>query len=721
MKQIIQSFKTGEMEIAEVPIPQCLPNGVLVKTIYSLISAGTEKMLVDFSKKNLLMKAKERPDLVKQVLRKMQTEGAIETVKKVFNKLDTPIPLGYSASGIVVEVGKNIKDLNIGDRVAIAGAGYANHAEFNYVPRNLVNRIPDNVSFEEASFTTVASIGLQGIRKAAPTLGERVAVLGLGLIGQLTVMMLKANGCKVIGFDPDSDKVELAYKNGIDLAVNKNIEDEALNFSEGYGVDSVIITAATNNNAPIVTAGEIVKHKGVVVMVGMMPIDIPRDVYYKKELEFKMATSYGPGRYDPTYEEGGLDYPFAFARWTEGRNMQAVLEMMESKIINLEHLKTHNFKIENAKDAYQMINDRTEKFIGVLLNYPENSRDITIPEEEEIILSDNSKKKGKLNIAYIGCGNFAQSVLMPSFSKNKNVKNISVVSKSGYSAYSSAKKFKIASVYKNVDEVVKSDNIDAVVISTRHNLHFKQIKEALENNLSVFVEKPLVLIIDELKELKKIYKNSGAVLQVGFNRRFSPLIFNVKKKLSDNLPKIINYDINAGVIPNDVWVHDKEIGGGRIIGEVCHFVDLISSVTESFVESVYAVSISSDKTSFREDDNFSAVLKMTDGSVGYINYHAMGGKSLPKEKIVIHSGSNSFVVDNFKTVYSYGKKEGKDKSLLQEKGFREEVNAFVNAVKTGNEAISFDSIVNTTLVTFAIEESLKTGKIILIGDLEKLL
>ncbi len=721
MKQIIQSFKTGDMEIAEVPIPQCLANGVVVKTINSLISAGTEKMLVDFSKKNLLMKAKERPDLVKQVLRKMQTEGAIETVKKVFNKLDTPIPLGYSASGIVVEVGKNINDINIGDRVAIAGAGYANHAEYNYVPRNLLNRIPEKVSFEDASFTTVASIGLQGIRRASPTLGERVAVLGLGLIGQLTVMMLKANGCKVIGFDPDNDKVELAYKNGIDFATSKDIEDDALNFSEGYGVDSVIITAATNNNLPIITAGEIVKHKGVVVMVGMMPIDIPRDTYYKKELEFKMATSYGPGRYDPTYEEGGIDYPFSFARWTEGRNMQTVLEMIENKVINLEYLKTHNFKIENAQNAYDMINDRTEKFIGILLSYPNNKIDNSLRKEKEVILSNNSKQKGKINIAYIGCGNFAQSVLMPSFSKNKNVKNISVVSKSGYSAYSSAKKFKIASVYKDVEEVINSKNIDAVIISTRHNLHFPQIKDALSNNLSVFVEKPLVLTINELKEIQKVYNNSEAILQVGFNRRFSPLIKRVKERLSNNIPKIINYDINAGVIPNDVWVHDKKIGGGRIIGEVCHFIDLVSSITESNVKSVYASSISNNGTSFREDDNFSAILNMEDGSVGYINYHAMGGKSLPKEKIVIHSGSDSFIIDNFKVIYSYGKKSDKDKYLLQEKGFKEEVNTFVNAVKSGKEALSFDSIVNTTLVTFAIEESLKRGKLILIKDLEKLL
>jgi len=503
--------------------------------------------------------------------------------------------------------------------------------------------------------------------------------------------------------------------------VSKNIEDDALNFSEGYGVDSVIITAATNNNIPIITAGEIVKHKGVVVMVGMMPIDIPRDVYYKKELEFKMATSYGPGRYDPTYEEGSLDYPFSFARWTEGRNMQAVLEMIENKVINLEYLKTHSFEIENAKDAYQMINDRSEKFIGVLLSYPKNKEDITIPNEKEIILGNTSKSKKKINIAYIGCGNFAQSVLMPSFSKNKNIKNISVVSKSGYSAYSSAKKFKIASVYKNVDEVINNDNIDAVVISTRHNLHFSQIKDALSNNLSVFVEKPLVLTLNELKDVKKVYNNSKSVLQVGFNRRFSPLIKKVKSKLSDNMPKIINYDINAGVIPNDVWVHDREIGGGRIIGEVCHFIDLISSITNSKVESVYASSISNNGTSFREDDNFSAVLKMTDGSVGYINYHAMGGKSLPKEKIVIHSGSDSFIIDNFKTVYSYGKKDDKSKALLQEKGFKEEVDAFVNAVKSGQEAISFDSIVNTTLVTFAIEESLKSGKAIFIKDFEKLL
>ncbi len=717
MKQIIQSFKTGKMEIAEVPVPQCSKGTILVKIMKSVISAGTEKMLVDFSRKSMLGKAKDRPDLVKQVIRKMSQEGVFPTIKKVLNKLDTPIPLGYSASGIVVKVGEGVFDFKVGDRVAIAGASYANHAEFDVVPVNLAVKMPKNVSFDDGAFSTIASIGLQGIRKANPTLGERVAVLGLGLIGQMVAMMLKGNGCKVIGFDPDKDKVELALKNGIDVAVFEDIEQRAFEFSEGYGVDKVIITASAPTNAPIVTAGEIVKQKGKVVMVGMVPIEIPRDIYYKKELDFLMSTSYGPGRYDSTYEEGGLDYPFSFVRWTEKRNIQAVLEMIDAKILNLETLKTHSFAIENAKDAYDMIEKKSEKYLGIILNYPSNKENEEIPKQEPVMLKP-FKKTGKIAVSFIGCGNFASSVLIPAFKSNSSFYSRSIVSRSGYSAYSSGKKFDVESVLPDTKEIYKEKNTDAVVISTRHNEHAKKIVEALENGVNVFVEKPLAMNKQELKEVVNAVKKSEKIVQVGFNRRFSPLATKLKKQIEkENSPVIINYDINAGVIPNDVWIHDKTVGGGRIVGEVCHFIDLISYLTNSEVKSVVAISIDAENSSFREDDNFSAILKMKNGSIGYINYHAEGSNQVEKEKITGSFGKKSFVLNNFKSLSIFSSKEDKTSPMSQEKGFKEEVKAFAKAIKKGEFAISLNSMVNTTLTTFAIEKSLVSKEIV---DVEKM-
>ncbi len=719
MKQIIQSFKTGKMEVAEVPVPQCGKGMVLVKVMSSLISAGTEKMLVDFSKKSMLGKAKDRPDLVKQVIRKMRQEGAISTVKKVFNKLDTPIPLGYSAAGMVVAVGEGVNDIKVGERVAIAGAGYANHAEYDVVPRNLLNPIPKSVSYEDAAFTTVASIGLQGIRKAAPTLGERVAVLGLGLIGQLTVMMLKGNGCRVVGFDPDPSKVELALKNGADVAVSSDIEQVALDFSKGYGVDSAIITASAKSNAPIVTAGEIVKQKGIVVMVGLTAMDIPRDLYYKKELEFKMATSYGPGRYDPTYEEGGLDYPFSFVRWTEGRNMEAFLEMIEDGIVNLETLKTHRFDIEKAHDAYGMIDEGKEPYIGVLLTYRNNNEDTTIEKPKAIRLKEKAKSGKKLNVGFIGCGNFAQAVLMPTFIKNKKVNPKAIVSRSGYSAYSSGKKFDVEMVYPDIDEMLEKEKIDAVVISTRHNLHADQIVKALEKNIHVFVEKPMALNIDELKKIHKAHKESSAVLQVGFNRRFSPFVEKMKKEIPPSGPMMIHYDVNAGVIPSDVWIHDPEVGGGRIVGEGCHFIDLISAISDSPVKEVFASAISSDSSSYRSDDNVMATVTLANGHVAHFSYHAMGGKSLSKEKIHVTSGTKSMLLDNFRALHVFGDSEKKHSSMAQEKGFKEEVEAFINGIGAGSPAISFESVINTTLATFAIEESIRKGEKVSVEEMER--
>ncbi len=717
MKQIIQSFKSGKMEIAEVPVPQPSDGFVVVKIINSLISAGTEKMLVSFSRKSMLGKAAERPDLVRQVIRKARNDGFLTTAKKVLSKLDTPIPLGYSAAGIVVSIGKGVSRFRIGDRVAVAGAGYANHAEYDAVPENLVNKIPDNVSFEDAAFTTVASIAMQGVRRADSRLGETVAVLGLGLLGQITVMILKAAGCRVIGFDPNPLMAELAIKNGADIALSSSFEDAVLEFTSGYGADSVIITAAAKTNAPVITAGEVVKNKGRVVMVGLTQMEIPRDIYYKKELEFLMATSYGPGRYDPTYEEGGIDYPFPYVRWTEGRNMEQILLMLSNGSIKTELLKTHNFDIEDAVSAYDMIENGKERYIAVLLSYKRNKENSEIETKKGIVIKKGKAPSGKIKLGFIGAGNFARSVLIPHFAQNNDFYLSAIVSAGGYSGRSMAEKFKIACVYSDVNSMFDEAELDAVVITTRHNLHAEQIIKSLKKGIHVFTEKPLALELKDLYEIKKCAEESGAILHIGFNRRFSPVSDYVSNLIPENMPCMISYSVNSGKIPDDSWIHDPEIGGGRIKGEVCHFVDLISKFANGNVKSVSGLGLGKDLSTYRTDDNIEILLEYDNGNIGRITYHAMGNDLVQKEKIEIVCGKTMINVNNFCDIELFDKKRTKKRFLKQEKGFKEEISAFAEAVKTQKPAITLDSILNTTLSTFAVEKAILERKSIKIDSL----
>lgn len=715
MKQVIQSFRTGELEVADVPLPQCGPGMVRVQVHNSLISAGTEKMLVDFSRKSLISKAKDRPDLVRQVVRKIGREGLFPTLKKVFNKLDSPIPLGYSAAGVVTDIADDVTGFSPGDRVAVAGAGYANHAEFVTVPVNLVVSVPKSVQFSSACYTTVASIGLQGIRRASPELGECVVVLGLGLIGQLTVMMLKAAGCKVIGYDPDSSKIDTALKSGADSAFHKNPEEHVLNITEGFGADSVIITASASSSGPLVMAGELVKEKGTVVMVGMMPIEIPRDLYYRKELTFNMATSYGPGRYDSTYEEGGIDYPFPFVRWTEQRNMKAVVEMLENGSLNTKHINTHKFLIEDASEAYDMIKKGSESYMGIILEYP-CERDENVAESQNIITRKKIKKvPGKIKTGFVGCGNFAGAVLIPAFLQNKKIHPRAIVSGGGYNALTSARKFDADIVCGSMDEMIEKGEVDAIVISTRHNLHARQVVKALEFGIHVFVEKPLGLDESELSDVKKALESSDSILQVGYNRRFSPMSKKIRDIVArEKAPLIVEYSVNAGVIPDDSWLHDPLVGGGRIKGEICHFIDLISFLCNSKVSSVQGVSISVEGSRFRKDDNVIILLEYENGSMGSISYHAMGSSALGKERVSATSGSISIVLEDFRSLNIYMKKKKNIKKMSQEKGFHQEVDAFVNSIEKGSPAISAESLFNTSYASIYAEKSIKTKKRFLI-------
>ena len=711
MKQLIQSYKTGELGVYEVPAPICGENGVLVRTITSLVSAGTEKMIVDLAKKSLVGKAKARPDLVKQVVNKMKQEGVKNTLEKVFTKLDTPIPLGYSCVGEVVKVGAKVTGISVGDRVACGGAGYANHSEINYVPRNLFVKVPKNVSDADASFVTVGSIALQGIRQTNPTLGEKVVVMGLGLLGQITVQLLKANGCKVLGTDFDPRKLELAKKLGADEVCSPDeVIDKAKLFTNGNGADAVVIAASTSSSQPIADAGEISRIKGRVIVVGLVGMDIPRTEYYKKELELKLSMAYGPGRYDPKYEEQGIDYPFAHVRWTEGRNFEAFLDLVDEGKITPSEMVTHEYEFENALTAYDLLEDKIkEDYLGILLNYKEEYS----LKSELVKISDATIKSNELNVGLIGAGNFTKSVIIPNLKKIKNANLVGLCTATGVSAHSTGNKHNFKYITTDYQELLKNNDINTVFITTRHNDHGQKVLTSLKADKNVFVEKPLAILESELEEIKAFYANTDKkpVLQVGYNRRFAPLVQAMKKEAGD-LPMSINYRVNAGVIPKDVWVQDPAVGGGRIIGEACHFIDTCTFLIGSLPESVFASCVTKPDQSIPDEDNVSITIKYQNGSTAVINYYAFGNNQLPKEYIELFAPDLAMTMDNFRELEIFkGGKSKKYKNSNQDKGFKGEFTALKTAVEKGELAISFDEMYSTSKLTFAILRSLKTGEL----------
>ncbi len=708
MKQLIQSFKTGELGLFDVPAPVCQENGALVQTTVSLVSAGTEKMLVDFAKKSMLAKAKDRPDLVKQVVDKMKKEGVRNTLDKVFTKLDSPIPLGYSLAGRVIEVGANISGINIGDRVACGGAGYANHAEINYVPKNLMVRIPDGVDDIDAAFVTVGAIALQGVRQTEPKLGEKVAVIGLGLLGQLTIQLLKANGCKVIGSDIDPDKMALAKKLGADEVCHaSDLIAKANAFSNGYGVDAVIIAASTSSNQPIIDAADISRMRGRVVLVGMVGMDVPRNTYYKKELDLRLSMAYGPGRYDPEYEEKGNDYPYDLVRWTEQRNFEAFLGLIEEGKITPKELITHSYDFNDAMTAYDLLEGKIqEKYLGIVLTYKN-----IINLDEHKIVQRNSKvlSSDKINVGLIGAGNFTKSVILPNMAKIGGYELVGLCTATGVSAEGTGKKYDFKYITTDSDEIFKNTEINSVFVTTRHNDHASKVLKAIENQKHCFVEKPLCIYEEELEAINEAY-NGKSILQVGFNRRFAPMVETMKNKLNGQIA--INYRVNAGVIPKEVWIQDRSIGGGRIIGEVCHFIDTCSYLISSNVISVYAATVQKNDQSIPNEDNVNIVLNYANGSTATISYFAYGDNSMPKEQIEAFGNGISMQLNDFRelTIYS-GVKAKKEKSANQDKGFVNEFKAFKVSVESGVPAISFVSIYNTTKTTFKILESIRSGNV----------
>lgn len=728
MKQIIQSFKSGELWLAEVPVPACKSGGAVVQTRASFVSAGTERMLVDFAKKNIIGKALQMPDQVQKVLRKMKSEGIFETLEKVKAKLDQPIPLGYSSAGVIEELGHSMRGFAVGDRVACGGAGYANHADYNYVPKNLMVKIPDGVSFEDASCATVGSIAMQGVRQCDVRLGEQVCVMGLGLLGLLAVQMLKASGCKVIGFDPNPARCKDAINLGADVAVSSDLAAAADQFSQGMGVDAVLITAATKSNDPVTVAGEIARMKGKVVVTGLVGMDLPRDDYYKKELDFKLSLSYGPGRYDSNYEEGGNDYPYGYVRWTEQRNISSFLDLVASGAVTPSKLVTHHFDISDALDAYDLLLGKAEEpYLGIVIDYEEKSSEVLQSGRLEVLKNTGGVKSKEVNVGFIGAGNFTKAVLFPELKKMSDVNLKTLCTATGMNAGETAKKenFDIAST--DYESMLKDESINTVFVTTQHNSHAKFIGESLEAGKHVFVEKPLAITQDQLDRLKATVgkigsgedgksgssedlKSATPILMAGFNRRFSPHADLLKKYFAKRTtPIFMSYRVNAGIIPPDVWIQDPAIGGGRIIGEGCHFIDFASHIIGQNVVEVQAQCVSTENAGLVAEDNVSINLKYADGSVANILYVALGSADLAKERCEIYANESVAVMENFNKTTCSGKL-GKEKLVgKQAKGFNEELTAFFKAIKEGGESpIPYDSLINTTEVGFAVHKALQT-------------
>ena len=723
MKQVIQSYKTGEMKLDEVPQPTAVPGMLLVETRASLISAGTEKMLVDLARKSLIGKAKSRPDLVKKVIATARKEGIVNTFRKVQSKLDTPIPLGYSCAGMVRAVGGGVDELQEGDRVACGGAGYGNHADYNVVPKHLCVKIPSRVSpsgengpldFEEAAFATVGAIALQGVRQAALTLGETVCVIGLGLLGQLTAQLCKANGCRVIGADIDPARIALALQLGADRAGHsRELEGAVLQFTQGVGADAVIITASAKGSELIALAGEISRPKGRVVAVGMVGLEVPRDSYYKKELDLRLSMSYGPGRYDPEYEERGHDYPLPYVRWTEQRNMQAFLELVAAGRVDVRSLITHRYPFEQAIEAYELITGGKEPSLGVLLNYAAK------PEPARIAIRTQTRPRAaeEIGVGVMGAGNFARSVLLPKFKSHPKVCLRGVATARGMTAKAVAEQFGFDYCAGNTAEILADLEINTVLIATRHDLHAPLVCRALAAGKHVFVEKPLCLNEEELEQIVRQYasdpgaSNSLPVLTVGFNRRFSPFVQQAKAALTGRTsPLVASYRVNAGFIPKDSWVQDPAEGGGRIVGEVCHFVDTLRYLVGAPVRTVQAACIQTDDVRQTNRDSVAITLTYRDGSLATILYHALGSPEYPKEKIEIAAGGNVMVIEDYCRFEIYGRKREKMKGK-QDKGYGAEIEAFAQAVLKGGAApIPFDELVETTRVTFAVHEALNSGE-----------
>jgi polar amino acid transport system substrate-binding protein len=705
MKQVLQNRKTGKPFVGEVPVPALQRGRVLVRTVASLISAGTERASVELASKGLLTEARQRPDLVKAVVAKVKNEGLLNTFASVRDKMAASQSLGYSAAGIVTAIADDVTEFHVGDRVACAGVGFASHAEVLSVPKNLCVHLPDEVSFEAGAFGTLGAIALQGVRLAEPTLGESVVVIGLGLVGQLTVQLLKANGCRVFGLDLDPARVSLATELGADRALVSSEEaaGEIDKWTRGRGADAVLITAATDSNQPVELAARVSRLKGRVIVVGMTGLDIPRQPFFSRELKLIISMSYGPGRYDPEYEERGHDYPLPYVRWTEKRNIESFLELVNDKRVDVERLTTHRFNIDEAERAYDLISAvSTASYLGVVLSYDPHR------EVHRRVLLNAKRAEKAIRLGVIGAGGYVPAMLLPHF-KSEGVEFRSIATATGVSAHDVGKRFGFAYAVSSAEEVLDDPEINLVVIGTRHDSHAELARKALERNKNVFVEKPLALDDTQLDGILEAAASSTGRLTVGFNRRFSPLAGQAKDFFAGgNSPLSILYRVNAGRIPKEHWIQDPE-QGGRIVGEVCHFVDLMQFFTGSAPVSVFAESVSAKSDKTVDADSVFITLRFADGSNGCVAYLSEGDKTLPKERIEIFGSGRSFVLDDFRRAALY--KNGREEQVTlkaQDKGQHQQIKQVCASVLKGTEApISVNELAATTRATFRILDSLR--------------
>ena len=710
MKQVLQNRKTGRPFVGEVPVPALQKGRVLVRTVASLISAGTERAAVELVSKGLVKEARQRPDLVKAVVAKVKNEGLFNTFASVRDKMAASQSLGYSAAGIVAEVAGDVTEFQVGDRVACAGVGFASHAEVLSVPKNLCAHLPEGVSFESGAYGTLGAIALQGVRLAEPTLGESVVVIGLGLVGQLTVQLLKANGCRVFGLDLDEARVALALELGADRAMISSdaVPKEIEIWTRGHGADAVLITAATDSNEPIELAARVSRLKGRVIVVGMTGMDIPRPPFFSRELKLVISMSYGPGRYDPDYEERGVDYPLPYVRWTEKRNIESFLQLVGDKRVNVEQLTTHRFPITEADRAYQLISGNVqEPSLGVVLKYD--------PEAEVVrkvslgAAAPVRKAEKSVRVGVIGAGGYVPAMLLPHF-KTEGVEFRSIATATGISAHDVGKRFGFAHAVSSADEVIDDASVNLVVIGTKNDLHAELARKALKRDKHVFVEKPLALNDADLESVLEAAGGSKGKLMVGFNRRFAPLGVRAKDFFAgSDAPLSMLYRVNAGRIPNEHWIQNAEEGGGRIIGEVCHFIDFLQYLAGAPPVLVFAESLSAKSSKIVDADSVFITLRFADGSNGTVAYLSEGDKGLAKERVEIFGAGRTFVLDDFRRATLY--KDGREEQITlkaQDKGQQAEVRQVCASVLAGDSVpINYDELAATTRATFRVLDSLR--------------
>lgn len=721
MKQVVQDARSGEIRVLDVPVPAVGPGLALVRTRASLVSPGTERAAGEFAAKSLLGKARQRPDLVRQVLNKARLEGPLSALSAVQNRLSEPLAPGYASAGTVVQVGVGLASFQVGDRVACAGGGYAVHAEFALIPENLMARLPDQVDFGAGAFATLGAIAMHGFRLADVQLGARVAVVGLGLLGQLALGVAAASGCEVFGVDVDDGRVALARSRGFHAVLRAEAADAGITSTHGAGFDAVLICAATHDDDPVILAGDLARDRARIVAIGDVGLNIPRRVYYQKELNLIIARSYGPGRYDPSYEEAGHDYPIGYVRWTEGRNLASFLQLVAAGNMDVVSLITHRIPVAQAMDAYELIRERREPSLGVLLTYPPGDDEAAGRSTTVDLRSREVRRESAVRLGVLGAGHFATAIVFPNLGKIEGLDKVGLATSTGLSAAEAGRRYGFGYATTDEKEILADPDINTVAVLTRHHLHARQVTAGLQAGKHVFCEKPPALNRRELDGIVDALDGSECLFTVGYNRRFAPLAVALKDHFEPvGEPLMVHYRVNAGMVPKEHWVQDPAQGGGRLIGEGCHFIDFMTFLTDSLPLSVTASGVPA--SGRYQQDNLQIQIAFENGSIGSLLYVASGDRSMAKERVEVFAGGRSAVLDDFRqlTVYAAGRSQTQRARLRQDKGHLAIWVSFVSSItNSAAPPIPYDQIVATSMATFAALESLSTGRPVPVGGLSK--